>query len=235
VKRATACLALSCSLLLAQETPKAGAPESGTLAPSAVPGPETPQGIAPAAAPEAPKRPPVLQDKGLLDPAWFGPDLAFTKGEEVDFYWVKPGLDLTGRTIQMKLWEDPHFLQTGRDAKDNAKATALTDTIPATLRGALTGTFNGKVKVSRNEGDVECLGRIVDCNAGSTAAKFLIGLGAGQENVTFDIKLIDSTSKELLLAVHHRTISGTYLSNMESKLVKWSEKFGQFILRAAVK
>ena len=66
------------------------------------------------------------------------------------------------------------MLKPGRDGKDNAKATALTDSFPGMLRGALSGAFNGKAKVSRTEGDLELLGRFVDVNAGSKAAKWLI-------------------------------------------------------------
>jgi hypothetical protein len=176
-----------------------------------------------------------LLDEGLLDPNWFGTEITFAKNDEVDFYWIKPGLDLTGRGLLMKPWEDPTMLRKDRDGKDNAKATTLTDTIPATLRGAISGALNGKVKVSRTEGDLEVVGRVVDCNAGSKAAKFLVGMGAGQENVTFDIKIVDPKTKELLAAFHHRTISGTYLSSIESKLVKWADKFGQFLAKSVVK
>lgn len=230
-------LSLSLTLcLVAQEAPK---PETPPVTPqptteATTPAPATPL-AEPAVAPAAPKRVLPLLDEGLLDPNWFGPEVTFTKHDEVDFFWIKPGLDLTGRTLFMKPWDDPVMLKKGRDGKDNAKATALTDTLPATLRGALSGALNGKAKVSRNEGDVEVLGRIADCNAGSSAAKWLVGFGAGQENVTFDIKLVDAKTKELLVAIHHRTISGTNLSNIEGKLVKWADKFGQFMAQKVVK
>jgi hypothetical protein len=135
----------------------------------------------------------------------------------------------------MKPWDDPTMLRKDRDGKDNAKATTLTDSIPATLRGAISGALKDKVRVSRSEGDLEVIGRVVDCNAGSKAAKFLVGMGAGQENVTFDIKIVDAKTKELLAAFHHRTISGTYLSSIESKLLKWADKFGQFLAQRIVK
>ncbi len=219
--------------LVAQEAPKPEAPPVPTqpATEAAAPAPAAPAPVAPIAL----KKVLPLLDEGLLDPNWFGPEVTFTKHDEVDFFWIKPGLDLTGRTLFMKPWDDPVMLKKGRDGKDNAKATALTDTLPATLRGALSGALNGKAKVSRNEGDVEVLGRIADCNAGSSAAKWLVGFGAGQENVTFDIKLVDAQTKELLVAIHHRTISGTNLSNIEGKLVKWADKFGQFMAQKVVK
>lgn len=177
----------------------------------------------------------ALQDNGLLDPAWFGGDLAFTKGDDVDFFWIKPGLDLTGRTLHMRPWEDPAMLRKGRDGKDNAKATELTDSFPGMLRGALTGAFNGKAKVSRTEGDLAVIGRFVDANAGSKAAKWLVGWGAGSETATWDLKILDLKSGEILLAIHHRAISGTAMSNIQDKLVKWADKFATFTASRAIK
>lgn len=202
-----------------------------------VPTAAAPSAPAPAPAPPAP-RPPVNAprlDEGLLDPAWFGEAVTFAKGDDVDFFWVKPGLDLSGRTLWMKPWEDPAMLRKGRDGKDNAKATALTDSFPGMLRGALSGALNGKAKVSRSEGDVVLLGRFVDANAGSKAAKWLIGLGAGSETATWDLKLVDAKTGELLVALHHRAISGTAMSSIDDKLVKWADKFGTFVAQKTLK
>ncbi|GLH73209.1 hypothetical protein GETHLI_17110 [Geothrix limicola] len=217
--------------LTAQETPKteaAPAPPT-TAAPASV----TATAPVPAPKPAAPKAP--LQDDGLLDPAWFGEDITFTKGDDVDYYWIKPGLNLGGHTVFMKAWEDPAMLRKGRDGKDNAKATELTDSFPGMLRGALTGAFNGKAKVSRSDGDLALVGRFVDANAGSKAAKWLIGLGAGSETATWDLKIVDAKSGEVLMAIHHRAISGTAMSNIQDKLVKWADKFATFVAIQAVK
>ncbi|HLP31268.1 MAG TPA: DUF4410 domain-containing protein [Geothrix sp.] len=203
------------------------------------PAPLAPPPAAAAPAPVATPKPaapkPALLDDGLLDPAWFGEGVAFTRGDDVDFFWIKPGLDLSGRVLWMKPWEDPAMLRKGRDGKDNAKATELTDSFPGMLRGALTGAFNGKAKVSRTEGDLTLTGRFVDANAGSKAAKWLIGLGAGSETATWDLKVVDPKTGELLLAVHHRAISGTAMSTIQDKLVKWSDKFATFIASRATK
>ena len=153
----------------------------------------------------------------------------------MDFFWVKPGLNLAGRTIQMKAWEDPSMLRKGRDGKDNAKATELTDAFPAMLRGALAGAFNGKAKVSRTEGDLTLTGRFVDANAGNKVAKWLIGLGAGSETATWDLKVLDTKTGEVLLAVHHRAISLTAMSNIQDKMGKWADKFSTFVATQAIK
>lgn len=188
-----------------------------------------------AASPAAPMPGKPKLDDGLLDPAWFVADVTFTKRDDVDFFWVKPGLDLTGKVIHMGQWEDPAMLRSGRDGKDNAKATALTDAFPGMLRGAIAGALSGKAKVSRSEGDVLLVGRFVDANAGSKAAKWLVGFGAGQENATWDLKIVDVRTKELLLAVHHRAISGTYMSTIDDKLIKWANTFGTFLAANAFK
>ncbi len=203
-----------------------------------IPTPVPPTAPVPPVAPVVP-RPyspkPALLDDGLLDPSWFGEGVAFAKGDEVDYFWIRPGLDLGGHTLSMKPWDDPVMLRKGRDGKDNAKATELTDSFPGMLRGALTGAFNGRAKVSRTEGDLILVGRFVDANAGSKAAKWLVGFGAGSETATWDLKVLDPKTGETLLAVHHRVISGTAMSNIQDKLVKWADKFATFLATRAVK
>lgn len=103
-----------------------GAQEATAPAPQAAPVPVATPEVTPVPAPApapAPKRetmPQPLQDEGLLDPSWFGEDVTFTKNDQVDFFWMKPGLDLKARTIVMKAWEDPSMRKKGRDGKDNA-------------------------------------------------------------------------------------------------------------------
>ncbi len=247
MSRLLALLLGSALCLGAQDAPKPESTPPASPAPSVAPAlqtapapaapltPAAPLMPMPAAVPKpaAPKAP--LQDEGLLDPAWFGEGVTFTKNDDVDFFWIKPGLDLTGHTLYMKPWDDPAMLRKGRDGKDNAKATEITDSFPGMLRGALNGAFNGKAKVSRTEGDLVLVGRFVDANAGSKAAKWLIGLGAGSETATWDLKILDPKSGETLLAVHHRAISGTAMSNIQDKLVKWADKFATFVATRATK
>lgn len=225
------------TLLLSLALPFALQAQEAAPAPAVPPAPTQPEAAKPAPAPApAPKAAAFkVLDDGLLEEKWFGGPVAFAKGDEVDFSWFKEGASFTGRTLWFKPWEDPVMLKPGRDGKDNAKATTLTDSIPATLRGALAGALAGKAKVSRSEGDILVLGRVVDCNAGSRAAKFLVGWGAGSEIVTYDIKFVDAASGELLAAVHHRVISGTSLSTIEDKMVKWADKFATFMAARILK
>lgn len=177
-------------------------------------------------------------DDGLLDPSWFGAPVEFRATADIDYLWVKPGFSLAGRTLHMQAWDDPQFLASSkkkRDAKDSAKAAELTDLMPSRLFGGLSQSLDGVATVSKREGDLILIGRIVDCDAGSKAAKFLIGLGAGSANATWDIKIVDASSKEVLLALHHRAISVTAMSEIDDKLIKWIEKFGGVLRDGAEK
>ncbi len=166
-------------------------------------------------------------DKGLLDPAWFGPNIEFSKTDTIDYAWVKPGFSIKGRKLQIDKWSDPEFLGEERNAKDSAKASELTEVMPSRLRGALASSLSGIAQVSRDEGDILVTGRIVDCDAGSKAAKMWVGMGAGKAYATWDIKFTDKATGELLVAVHHRSVSGTAYSEIDDKIAKWLEEFGE--------
>ncbi|MCB1009953.1 MAG: hypothetical protein KDB94_13795, partial [Acidobacteria bacterium] len=62
---------------------------------------------------------------------------------------------------------------------------------------------------------------------GSAAAKFWVGMGAGSGNTTFDLKFVDAKSGEVVVAIHHRVVSGTNLSTTSSKLVDWVDEFAE--------
>lgn len=170
-----------------------------------------------------------LLDDGTLDPAWSGTAAdAFRETENVDYLWVKDGFTLQGRTLRIAPWEDFKFLRKDkRDTKDASKAGELTDVMPARLRGALGAALEGRARVSREDGDLVLTGRFVDVNAGSKAAKFLIGLGAGSATATWDMKITDATTGEVVVALHHRSISGTVMSEIDDKITKWLERFGE--------
>ena len=164
-------------------------------------------------------------DEGLLQSAWFGGDLDWRRADEIDYLWVEEGFSLQGRTIHVADWEDPEFLhKKDRDTKDSARAYELTETMPAWLRGALTTSLAGSAEVSRAEGDVRLEGRLVDVNAGSRVAKMMVGLGAGSATATWDLKLVDAETGRVLAAIHHRAVSGTQMSNIDDKIVKWMDE-----------
>jgi hypothetical protein len=169
---------------------------------------------------------PATLDEGQLDPAWFGAQtLSFNRTDTVDYLWVKPGFTVTGKTLWVKAWQEPVWLGGKRDGKDAAKAEELTEFMPSRLKGALTSALGEKAKVSREEGELVLEGRFVDVNAGSKAAKWLVGMGAGSATATWNLKITDRASGELLVAVHHRCISGTHMSEIQDKVVKWVAEF----------
>lgn len=164
-------------------------------------------------------------DEGLLQPEWFGGDLDWHKAEEIDYIWVDDGVSLDGKTIQVADWEEPEFLhQKDRDTKDSARAYELTETMPGWLRGALGSALAGTTEISRDSGDLRLEGRFVDVNAGSKVAKWMVGFGAGSATATWDLKLVDAHTGKLLVAIHHRAISGTNMSDIDDKIIKWLDE-----------
>ncbi|HET8715756.1 MAG TPA: hypothetical protein VFM16_08020 [Holophagaceae bacterium] len=51
----------------------------------------------------------------------------------------------------------------------------------------------------------------------------------GPEVVTCDFKVVDAQTGELRLAVYHRAISGTALSTIRDRFVRWCDAFEGFL------
>lgn len=165
-------------------------------------------------------------DKGLLDPTWFGQDVELHTSARLDYFWVKPGLSLKGARIQIEEWPDPVFLgpKANVDNKDSARAFELSGSMPHWIRGALSNALAGYAEVSKDDGDYVLSGRFVDVNAGNNVAKWMVGFGAGSATATWDIKLTDKKTGELVAAIHHRSVSGTHMSDIDDKILKWLNK-----------
>jgi len=175
-------------------------------------------------------------DEGLLEEKWFGIQVPFAQVDEADFFWLKPGLDLTTKTLQFMPWDDPVSLRTGRDDKDKARAQKLTDSLPGLIMRSLEAPLAGKVTLSRKTGDYQLVGRIVDANAKSTAARFFAPAAIGAaESVTWDFKIVDAKTQEVVAAFHHRVVSATVMSTVDSKLEKWLKVFGPFFQQRLTK
>jgi hypothetical protein len=170
----------------------------------------------------------VLDDGQLLE-SWFGVSVNFTSTENIDFLWIKPGLNLAGRQIWVRSWEKPLILRNGRDEKDTKQASELTYMFPLVLRNTLGPAFGSRVSLSGSRGDFTLIGRLVDSNAGSMNAKFFVWMGAGSSTATWDLKLTDSKSNELVMAVHHRAVSGSAFTEVQDKIEKWCRKFAQYL------
>lgn len=198
--------------------------------------PEPHPPVAGAAAPTAKAVEFKVLDDGLLEEKWFGIQVPFAKADEADFYWVKPGLDLTGKTLQFMPWDDPVYLRAGRDEKDRARAQKLTDSLGGLMMRNMEAPLVGKITLSRKAGDYQLVGRIVDANAKSTAARFFAPAAIGAaETVTWDFMILDAKTREVVGAFHHRVVSATVMSTVDSKLEKWLKGFGPFFLQHTTK
>ena len=173
-------------------------------------------------------------DEGKLDPSWFGDAVEFRKSDEIDYLWVKPGFALDGAKIRFVEWEPAIFLgeKAGeRDAKDKRLANELTEDMHNDFAEAFRNALGGKVEVVSSKETIRAVGQIVDCTTGSAAAKFWVGMGAGSGATTFNLKLVDAKSGEMVAAIHHRVVSGSNLSTTDSKLVKWIDEFAEQIAK----
>lgn len=168
-------------------------------------------------------------DEGKLQTSYFGEDVTFHEAEEVDYLWVKDGFSVNGHTLHFVQWPEHEFLgeKAGeRDEKDHRLASQMTVDMHRLLHDSWGEHLKG-AEVSLDSGDVKVEGRVVDCSTGSTAAKVLVGFGAGSGNTTIDVKFTDAETGELLMAMHHRVVSGTSWSTTDSKFVKWTKRFAK--------
>ncbi len=169
-------------------------------------------------------------DEDRLQTSFFGRDLPFVEADKVDYLWVREGFEIDGHTFHFLPWGKPQFLGrigAKRDAKDHQLAESMNPHIAKAFANILGQTWAGRAKTSTSSGNIKVRGRIVDCSTGSTAAKVIVGFGAGAGKTTFDLKFTDAATGELVMAIHHRVVSGTVWSTTDSKFVKWMEKFGK--------
>lgn len=166
-------------------------------------------------------------DDGRLEPAWFAGVGEFREADEIDYLWVRPGFSLDGKKVRFVDWPEPTFLgpqASERDTKDQRLAQMMNAEMADVLATAFRNAFGDRITIVEEGEDLRAEGRIVDCSTGSTAAKMLVGFGAGSGNTTLDLKLVDAASGEPQLAIHHRAVSGTTWSTTDSKIVDWADE-----------
>ncbi|WP_243302254.1 hypothetical protein [Geothrix oryzisoli] len=166
-------------------------------------------------------------DEGRLDPAWFGPGAVFQPSKALGFQWLKPGLDLRGRALQLKGWEAPAWLRGRRDMKDRAFLQRVEPSLPKALDRGLRKGLKGGLSVSTAAGDLLLVGRVVDA----------IGLGddylaMGRVALSFDLKLVDGKTGEVLGAFHD-TLESAAPDHIPSRFERWSEDLGRLLAAAA--
>ena len=161
---------------------------------------------------------PQRLDDGRLDPAWFGSGVEFRTTSVIDYVWVKPGFSLKGKKLRIEEWPEPVLVAKERRARDAARAYELAEQMPLRLRTVLRRSLQGFAEVTTEGGDLVLSGRLVDYVAKGT-------MGKSTPQATWDIKITDAASGELLAAVHHRKLIS--LSTVEERIDMWLGKFGE--------
>ncbi|MCB1043106.1 MAG: DUF4410 domain-containing protein [Acidobacteria bacterium] len=162
-------------------------------------------------------------DEGRLEFDYFSDQLLeFRKTSQIDFLWVKPGFDLSTASLKYEAWPTATFIgedADGRDEDDQNLAITIGTLTPQTLRSELLH----RIKFSP-ERDVVVRGRVCDASTGSEGGKYFVGFGVGQGSVAVDLKFCDAQTGELLVAIHHRIVSGSNFSTSSSKYNGWLKK-----------
>jgi len=172
----------------------------------------------PCAAEDKPKD--LTTDDGRLESAWFGataPDFHRCDGDRcklgkdevsVDYLWVKPSFSLKGHVLLLKPWESVAFLGDAKRESGEIKNGAKITTEAATeLVKMLNKAYKGFASASLTEGDWIVTARVVDC-----AGPFGIGW-IKFSNATYDLKITDKASGEMVLALHTRHVGGKDVAN----------------------
>lgn len=169
-------------------------------------------------------------DDGRLDPAWFPGVGELREADEIDYLWVKPGFELDGKKLRFVAWPEPEFLgdkASERDTKDIRLAKQMATTMHELFAEAFTNAFKQRIELVDAGEQIRVEGRIVDASTGATAAKVLVGFGAGSGSTTVDVRFVDAASGELLVALHHRAVSGTSWSTTDSKFAGWVDEMAE--------
>jgi len=226
---------LFAGLLLAQTPPAMPTPSAPSPAPGAASVPA--QLEPPKAIQEVPKAPrPIVtkvEDNGLLEHNYFGAEIPFSSRLGVDALWIKTGLSLKDKRITYGSW-DVKVLKPGREQKHLQRAADLARLIPDALMPQMRAAFQGVADWQLGgSGDFRLEARVVDANLPNTASKLVLGWLAGKdnlENVTWDMKVMDVVSGEVVLAFHHRMVKVNTLGSLDSSLRDWAAAFPKKLL-----
>jgi hypothetical protein len=157
-------------------------------------------------------------DEGRLDPAWFGPGIEFRTTSSIDYVWAKQGFSCKGKALRIEAWPEPVFTGKERRGRDAAQAFQLAEEMPMRLRNGLRQALQGHSEVVSDAGDMILSGRLVDYVAKGT-------MGTSQPQATWDMKITDAQTGELLVALHHRRLSS--VSTVAERIDMWIEEFGK--------
>lgn len=127
--------------------------------------------------------------------AWFGESQAFVISQALGQSWVRPGLNLRGRTLRVEAWEPTAWSSGRRATKDDLLLLRLEGDLRPDLVAGLRKALKGVALVSLTEGDVRVVARVVDVIGERADAGF-----SDPSIITVQVKLMDAVSGELLAA-----------------------------------
>lgn len=168
-------------------------------------------------------------DEGRLDPAWFGTGAVFQPSKALGFQWLKPGLELHQRTLQLKVWEPAAWLLGRRTSKDQVFLQRAESNLATDLERGLRRGLKGNIPLSPMAGDVLIIARVVDA----------VGIGddymaMGQLTLSFDLKLVDADTG-VLLAAFHDTLRGPNPEAIAGRYGRWCEELGRLLATTAAR
>lgn len=166
-------------------------------------------------------------DDGRLDPAWFGPAVEFKPSKALGFQWLKSGQNLRGRTIHLKAWEPAAWLLGRRSGKDRSFLDQVESTLPARQEKGIRRGLKAALPASTASGELLLVARVVDAEG--------VGddyMAIGSYGLSFDMKLVEGVSGELLGAFHG-TLRGPNPDVITTQFEKWCEDLGRLLSTAA--
>ena len=167
-------------------------------------------------------------DEGRLDPAWFGAEAVFQPSKTLGFQWLKPGLDLRHRTLQLRALEPAAWLLGPRARKDQAFLQRIEATLVPDLERGLRRGLKESLPLSATNGDLLLSARVVDAVGESDDY-----MGMARVSLSFDVKVVDRDSGALLAAFHD-TLQGAGPGAVTGQYGRWCEGLGRLLATFAV-
>ncbi len=164
---------------------------------------------------------------------WIAKDITLKRDGLADGFWEKPGLDLRCKTLQVPTWEVV-TLDSQKPAEVGAQRR-FADLMGDFLRANMEMRLFDRAKVSKDSGDLLLLGRAVEYRGGSQISRQLLGIGIQSERLTFEMKLIDRSTGEVLLALQNSISVSSREDDLGERLKRWANRFiAHFEARSSV-